>query len=267
MGIGDEIMASGHALAEHKRTGKRIKILGLDGRPRYDVMWHGLAWIAQPHERGDFATIVNGPQCRPYIEYPFGRDIGQRWTGWRARDHLGAIVLTGAEQQFARTALQGRRRFFVIEPGLDPKGNPNKQWGAANWAELAALMRAGGLDLVQMGPQPPASLAPGVTYVRTRSFRQAASVLARAAGSVLPEGGLHHAAAVLGVPAVVLFGGYIDPEVTGYDGHINLADRGAGSPCGRWRPCRHCADAWRAIAPADVYAALRGLVCDARAAE
>lgn len=267
MGIGDEIMASGHALAEYRRTGKRVKILGLDGRARYDVLWHGLAWIAQPNERGDFATIANGPQCRPYIEYPFGRDIGQRWTGWRARDHLGAIALTGSEQRLARAAVGHLGRFFVIEPDLDPKSNPNKQWGRSNWAALAEQMVAGGLKVVQLGAQAPDYLVPGVRYVPTKSFRQAAGVLARAAGAVLPEGGLHHAAAVLGVPAVVLFGGYIDPEVTGYDGHVNLADRGAGSPCGRWRPCRHCADAWLRLAPSDVYAALRGLVCDARAAE
>lgn len=266
MGIGDEIMASGHALAEHRRTGKRVKILDLHGRPRFDVLWHGLNWIAQPHERGDFATIQNGPQCRPYIEYPFGREIGQRWTSWRARDHLGAIALTGSEQQFARTATARLGRFFVIEPTLDPKSNPNKQWPAANWAELATLMIADGLKVVQMGPQP-LRVPPGVTFVRTRSFRQAAAVLARAAGAVLPEGGLHHAAAVLGVPAVVLFGGYISPETTGYGGHLNLADQGAGSPCGRWQPCRHCAEAWLRMAPADVYAALRGLACDARAAE
>jgi hypothetical protein len=270
MGIGDEIMASGHALAEHKRTGKRVKILDVAGRPRFDVMWHGLPWIAQPHERGDFATVKNGPQCRPYISYPFGRDIGQRWTDWRARDHMGAIALTPAEQRFAKvetTGLGRGGRFFVIEPGIEAKSNPNKQWGAVNWAELAGLMIADGLTVVQLGPAARPDWSDGIRQIRTRSFRMAAAVLARAAGAVLPEGGLHHAAAVLGVPAVVLFGGHISPEVTGYDGHVNIADRGPGSPCGRWMPCRHCRDVWQGLAPADVYAALRGLVCDARAAE
>lgn len=266
MGIGDEIMASGHALAEHRRTGKRVKVLDLAGRPRFDVMWHGLPWIAQPHERGEFATVINGPQCRPYIAYPFGREIGQRWTPWRARDHVGAIALTAAEQRIARQAVAALGAFFVIEPGLDPKSNPNKQWGAANWAELARLMLADGLKVVQMGPHP-VRVAPGVKYVRTRSFREAAAVLARAAGAVLPEGGLHHAAAVLGAPAVVLFGGYIDPQTTGYDGHVNFADRRAGSPCGRWQPCRHCAEIWSRLAPADVYARLRSLGSEERAAE
>lgn len=270
MGYGDEIMASGHALAEHKRTGKRVKILDLVGRPRFDVMWRGLPWIAQPHETGDFATVRNGPQCRPYIEYPFGREIGQRWTTWRARDHVGAIALTAAEQRFAReetTGLGKAGRFFVIEPCLDPRGNPNKQWGAANWAELVERMIGDGLTVVQLGPEVRPEWSSGVRHIRTRSFRMAAAVLARAAGAVLPEGGLHHAAAVLGVPAVVLFGGYIPPDVTGYDGHVNLADCGPGSPCGRWTPCRHCRDVWLGLLPADVLAALRGMVCDARAAE
>ncbi len=266
MGIGDEIMASGHALTEHKRTSKRVQILDLFGKPRADVMWHGLRWIAAPHERGDFAAVINGPQCRPYIEYPFTRELGQRFTCWRARDHLGAIALTGSEQLFARSSVGAMGPFIVIEPTLDPKGNPNKQWGVDNWAELARLMLADGRQLVQMGPHP-VRVTPGVKYVRTRSFRQAASVLARAAGAVLPEGGLHHAAAALGVPAVVLFAGHIGPETTGYDGHVNLADQGAGSPCGRWMPCSHCREIWSRLAPSDVYAALRGLVRDRRAAE
>lgn len=269
MGIGDEIMASGHALAEHRRTGKRVQILDVAGRPRFDVMWHGLPWIAQPHERGDFAQVSNGPQCRPYIAYPFGREIGQRFTAWRARDHVGAIALTPAEQREARALTTGLGRageFFVIEPTLDPKSNPNKQWGADNWAELAGRMLAADLTVVQLGPQP-VRVAPGVRFIRTRSFRLAAAVLARAAGAVLPEGGMHHAAGALGVPAVVLFGGHISPQTTGYVTHVNLADFGEGSPCGRWQPCGHCRDVWQRIAPADVLAALQGLVLDRRAAE
>lgn len=263
MGIGDEIMASGHAFAEYQRTGKRVQILDVFGKPRADAMWHGLRWIAEPHERGDFATVKNGPQCRPYIAYPFTREGGQRWTAWRARDHLGSIALTGAEQLFARSAVGTLQPFYVIEPTLDPKSNPNKQWGADRWAALARLMLEGGLKVVQMGPHP-VRIVPGVKYVRTRTFRQAASVLARAAGAVLPEGGLHHAAAALGVPAVVLFGGHIGPETTGYPCHINLADQ--GEPCGRWERCRHCADIWSALSPAAVYAALARLAVDERAA-
>jgi hypothetical protein len=44
------------------------------------------------------------------------------------------------------------------------------------------------------------------------------------------EGGMHHAAAAVGVPAVVLFGGFIPPEIMGYKGQISLT--GGATACG-----------------------------------
>jgi FkbM family methyltransferase len=58
----------------------------------------------------------------------------------------------------------------------------------------------------------------------------AAGVLSGASLLISPEGGLHHAAAALGVRAVVIFGGFISPATTGYALHTNLftAARPAG---------------------------------------
>jgi ADP-heptose:LPS heptosyltransferase len=62
------------------------------------------------------------------------------------------------------------------------------------------------------------------------------ATLSRAIGYLGPEGGMHHASAAVGVPAVVIFGGYISPKVTGYEGHINLFT-GTGLGCGNSQPC------------------------------
>lgn len=244
MGVGDEIMASGHARVEWERTGKRVHVLDYHRRPRWDDLWDGLPWIAKPGESGDFARIMNGPQCRPYVQYPFTIRRGQRWTGWRARDHIGAIAIRPSEQTVANRMRAALGPFVVIEPTLLHKSNPNKQWG--KWAELLAILTARGHTVVQLGPDPRAALKGIRRFVRTSTFRQAAAVLNQAQAAVLPEGGLHHAAAVLGVPAVVLFGGYISPETTGYPSHINIAE---GEPCGRWRHCEHCADVWQRLSP------------------
>lgn len=261
MGVGDEIMASGHARVVSEQTGKRVRILDCYGQSRWDDLWAGLPWIAKPRERGDFANIMNGPQCRPYVEYPFTREGGQRWTGWRARDHVGAIALTETETQFADSVRKSVGPFIVIEPTILRKSNPNKQWG--RWHELAEILLAQGRSVLQIGPDRSAVL-PGIRhFVRTRTFRGAAAILTRADGAVLPEGGLHHAAAVLGVPAVVLFGGYISPETTGYPNHINIAE---GQPCGKWTPCQHCADIWQRLDPEFVASQLDGITEKTKAA-
>ena len=49
------------------------------------------------------------------------------------------------------------------------------------------------------------------------------------------------------MPAVVLFGGYISPDVTGYDRHANLFT--GGEACGRRTVCDHCRDAMNRITP------------------
>jgi ADP-heptose:LPS heptosyltransferase len=67
----------------------------------------------------------------------------------------------------------------------------------------------------------------------------------RAKLAILPEGGLHHGAAAIEKRAVVLFGGFIPPSVTGYDTHINLV--GSDNFCGSIHPCKHCADAMKSI--------------------
>jgi hypothetical protein len=262
MGVGDEIMAAGHARVVSEETGRRVQILDYYSRPRWHEIWNGLPWIAAPHERRGLMRIQNGPQCRPYVEYPFTIERGQRWTQWRARDHVGAIALTERETVFANRIAAALGPFVVIEPTLLPKSNQNKQWG--KWRDLVEVLTGAGHTVVQMGPNPTATLAGVNHFVKTMTFRAAAAVLSRASAAVLPEGGLHHAAAVLRVPAVVLFGGYISPETTGYPDHVNLA--GDGRPCGRWTPCVHCADIWARMSPDYVASHVEGILRTEQAA-
>jgi len=251
---GDEIMAAGQARAEAARRGGAVHIVDRQGLPRWSDLWRGLDYIAAPRAAAA-GQVVSGPGARPYLK-SLSRAAGADFTDWRARDHPGALALDPAERDFAGRATAGLGSFVVVEPNLMPAANPNKQWGWDRWVDLAT--RIGDLTPVQLGPAGTRPL-PGARRLETPSFRLAAAVLARARAAVLPEGGLHHAAAALGVSAVVIFGGHTDPETTGYPGHVNIA--ACGTACGQWRPCRHCAAAMAAIAPAEVERALRGALC------
>jgi hypothetical protein len=70
---------------------------------------------------------------------------------------------------------------------------------------------------------------------------------------------MHHGAAALDVPAVVIFGAWIPPAVTGYAMHANLTG-GATTACGSLRPCNHCRDALDAIKLTDVTQAVKALL-------
>jgi len=61
---------------------------------------------------------------------------------------------------------------------------------------------------------------------------------------VCPEGGISHIAAALGMPAVVLMGGFTDPVWTGYSFHVNLVSDIDCKPCYNNSPCKHNFKCW-----------------------
>jgi hypothetical protein len=62
---------------------------------------------------------------------------------------------------------------------------------------------------------------------------------------------MHHAAAAVGIDAVVIMGGFIPPSVVGYDGHINLT--GGSEACGTIGTCEHCRQAMAKISVNEVW--------------
>lgn len=261
MGLGDEIMAAGHAMSAHAlEPYRRVAICDTANRPRRHELWEGNPVIATPDDvaRGeDVQRIQNANGCRPYVRYPFTVQGGALFTKWRARDYPGRIYLTEAELAPGVALSVELGRFVIIEPCLKRNANRNKQWVFNRYAAVVAARPD--LAFVQL-MHPDSNALPGAIQVRTGSFREACGILAAAAAYVGPEGGLHHAAAALGVRGVVIFGGYISPQTTGYPLHINLADEGPASPCGRWTLCAHCREAMDRITVPKVLEALESLV-------
>ncbi|HMU15821.1 MAG TPA: hypothetical protein PKC95_00120 [Thauera aminoaromatica] len=227
------------ALAQAQKHLARVQIVGRAQERRWHPLWEG-SNIARLGEVGDFPAIVNGPGCRPYVDYR--RSTKDRWafTAWRCR--RARLPALSPDPRAAGTVL--------IEPHLKPTASPNKQWG--RWAELVASYPE--VRWAQPGNAGTRWL-PGVEPLETRDFTDACRLLLACDSAVLPEGALHHAAAALGRRVVVLFGGMIRPANTGYDEHINLAvdDPEAVG----WR-VRHpaCARAWSRITPDVVRTAL-----------
>lgn len=241
MGWGDELMLTGRVRELQASDPRRVRVVS--ERPCWHEAWDHNPRIAQPGESGDFQEVrrrENG--LRPYAAWK----TATRWI-WRPYGPpRGEIYFTAAELEFgARHA--GR---IVLEPGIKVKASPNKDWGWGRWGRLASLLVAKGYSISQVGP-PGTRLLPGAEHILTVTMRHAAAVLARARAAVLPEGGLHHVAAVVGCPAVVIFGGFIAPAVTGYAGQASLFESSAEHPlgCGSRVPCAHCQRAMQAITP------------------
>ncbi len=236
MGIGDALMASGEARKLYKSNKLPTVIVDRYGRPYWNEMWDGVSYILKRAAGKQANRLQNGPGVRPYI----AGKTPNNWT-WRAHKPTPAeIHFTPEEKAFA----EPYRGMVMIEPNVKAIGHDNKAWIADRWLTLSRTRR----DFVQClppGGSSPLSLS-GVRRATTPSFRHAAAVLSVCKAFVSTEGGLHHAAAAVGTPAVVIFGGFISPAVTGYAAHRNLFT-GTGLGCGARLNCTHCRKAMENI--------------------
>lgn len=250
MGLGDEIMATGFARGCAAR-GKRMafgavlagkiewthfspqifkgnpNIAPLGSETAHDLIWH-------PFRRGN--RLYNTHDQRE-----------NRWIwNYDFRPPIGEIFLTDAELSAGERVGRG---FVLIEPNVAryKSSAPNKAWSLLRWNKTVQHLKAKGFDVVQLDYNGAMFKLNGVRLVQTPTFREAMAVMRHAHLVVTTEGGLHHAAAAFARRAVVMFGGWVPPTVTGYAFHDNIAMGKPGEFCGSLKVCQHCIDVLNAI--------------------
>lgn len=249
-------MATGMARGAKDR-GRRIAFG--DGRKIIFSPWSEQVFrynpnIARPGEEQarDIEWIAHYKGHRLYNSISHG---GGKWI-WNLdfRPVAGELFFSDAELKFAEAIGSG---FIVIEPNVPTHKSvaQNKDWGANRYEAVASELARSGHRVIQFDYETARARASSAALLRTPTFRHALAVLSRAALYIGPEGGLHHGAAAVGIPAVVLFGGFIPPSVTGYPAHTNLT--GGSTACGKLRPCQHCKTAMDAISVDKVLHAAR----------
>lgn len=254
MGIGDQLLATGIARGA-KARGKRIAF-GDKRRIIWDQhsadIFRNNPNIARPGSERDadveWVNYFKGSRL-------YNRQDGDRWI-WNLDFHPipGEMFFDGNEKRNSTRHGQG---FVLIEPHVVAwkVSSQNKDWGVANYQQVADRLREDGHRVVQFKHDKSPPPLHRVEQLKTMNFRDALAILRHAKLYVGAEGGLHHGAAAVNIPAVVLFGGFIPPTVTGYPNHANLT--GGAEACGSLKPCKHCRDAMAAISVDDVYNAAR----------
>lgn len=224
MGLGDWIMATSQVKRMNEASGVPVVVMGVEQR-RFmwsEVFEHNPRILRKP--TGRHQILVNGPNARPYIAAKYET----RWV-WKKWDIApGELYFTEEEKAFA----EPYRGCVLIEPHTKVSDG-NKAW---YWERWQMVVNETQHRYVQTGPFNTRYLG-GVEGVST-TFRQAAAILSVAKAFLGTEGALHHAAAALAVPAVVLWSEFISPEITGYVQHHNL--RHASLSCGARIPCVGC---------------------------
>lgn len=239
MGLGDEIMALGCAERIFEQSGRPVSILTMTESPRDHDIWHGNpAWIHKGGKR-----YIDGGGSRPYIK------------GWRNKQALfnldyraraGRVVLTAQDRALVADL---KPPYAVVSPELKKGASPNKDWGKSNWEQVIKDFPC---PVYQLCPDEKTKPIAGAIPYRTPTVRAALAAIEKAALVMAAEGGTHHMAASMRVPAVVVFGSFVPPTVTGYDFHYNIAVETDEGYCGRWQPCAHCQKALASIKPETV---------------
>ena len=206
-------------------TGKKVK-LG-DG---VRMSWDGQVFANNPRMASnsdtDVVWVKNYQGHRPYLK---GTKNGRLLFNDDYKPRPGEIYFNQAEKKNIEKI---DKDYIVVEPNVKKLyiHTVNKAWHG--WEQLLKH----DLPWLQLGD---VSVERYTNWTETATFRDALQVLSKAKLFVGTDGGLHHAAAALGIPSVVIWTGFTSPRHLGYDTHRNIHD--GSEPCGTYDSvCQHC---------------------------
>jgi ADP-heptose:LPS heptosyltransferase len=121
------------------------------------------------------------------------------------------------------------RPYVLLVPGGSAH-RPEKRWPTESYAQLAALLKARGLDIVIIGGPQESAMARRIqkTVGQARDltgrtdFAQLAVLGAKAILAVGNDTGPTHLLAAAGAPTIALFSDASDPELCGPRGHVTV---------------------------------------------
>jgi hypothetical protein len=276
MGLGDDLMITNFVEQEKKKhPNKQIVIGNLEEKIIYDSLIYlnnpNITPINKVNRDKPIHFINYHNRNRPYIDYQNSNNDNWKWN-MKFSPTPGKIYLAENEKTTAMTILNAAKAqwnnnnssnfkaviFFEststkIENSFYFNKMKNKDWGESNWQEIIYRLKSD--YLIIQSKHEKSKKFEGTYYSSIDfDFRTACAIMNECDLFLGPEGGFGHAAAALGKKAVLYFGGWIHPKVTGYNFHENIYFDHAKSPCGSvGYICDHCEQARRSIKVGYVY--------------
>lgn len=224
MGFGDSLLATADVKKAKARFPDRPVVVGNGLTVSWCEVYDHNPKISR-EITPDAVWVRSAEGLRPYIDYAKSGSGRFAWN-YNFRAEPGEIFLTEQETDWPD------RDFVYIEPNVKGTVSENKDWGFDNWQRVVDALP--GIRFIQGTGRKLAN----VEQRDTQCFRHAVGLLSHARLFVGTDGGLHHAAAAVGKPAVVVWTGFSPAEVLGYPNHINLQAK--TKACGSVKKCAHC---------------------------
>ena len=241
MGVGDNIMATAWARQAKIENPNAFVFLGNGRYCEWSEVFENNPnvshpkWLATAQAVGNAVFVPHYTGNRPYIRQKDSENVE-----WNPEHRVvpGDIFLNEVERQWATDNCG--KDYILVEPHTKGTFGGNKGWLWDRWQELAKR-----LPLVQNDPMGKKALD-GAKVLKADGIRKMLAMVANARLVIATDSALHHAAAALGVPAVVMWGARLHPSILGYESHVNLYT-GDGENCGYCLPCKHCEDGMKRI--------------------
>ena len=270
MGYGDDLMVTALASQVKKKYPNRQIVIGNVAKKQ---AYHSIVYDNNPNitdcrlidKTKPIHIIDYHSGNRPYINYKKSKDSKKYFWNKSFKPTPGEIYFTENEKKKSYLILkkaindwnkrntQKFKSIIFLETSstkIDDSQfsikHKNKDWGNENWSKLINKLNN---DFLIIQPKHDKSkLFENVYVTETINFREACAVLSNCDLFLGHEGGFGHASAALEKKAIVYFGGWIPPEVTGYSFHENIYYESIQSPCGEFKKiCSHCEDARKNI--------------------
>ena len=263
MGWGDDLMWLGEAEQVWKKDPRKVIHAGR----KKSIIWEDIPWVVDHDEETDREKV-----------YVPEKPNGNRWyiKGWSN----GRIMYQPYEPKPAPYSIEDseslwaaitvakktEKPFVILNP--DTKNttlSDNKDWGFDNWQKLCDLVRRK-YEVIRLKPSKGYHDVSGnVKYnepelegainIEIDGIRDAFAVADLAHAIITSEGGMHHFAAARNIPAFVICGGVVTPDITGYKDRNQtyyVYDH-PQTPCGSQFSCPHCREAMNSIPPEKIY--------------
>ena len=265
MGYGDDLLITKLASRIKKKFPERQVVIGNVSRKEAS---HSIVYDNNPNISNctnldptkPIHIIDYHPGNRPYIDYEKSNNKNYVWN-IKFKPEPGEIYFSKKEEMEANLIMQQAKEFWqkfnkknyksiIFLETSSTKINDkqfsikhlNKDWGYKNWKSLIDEFKKDYLIIHSVHSK--TKKINGLFAPKNLSFRLACAIMNNCDIYVGPEGGFGHVAAALNKKAALYFGGWITPDVIGYDFHENLYYDNIHSPCGQYKKiCEHCAEA------------------------
>ena len=206
------------------RSGWMFRMLGPFGRPQ----WSGIAGgashrHASPRRKTMHTLERQADQLRVAGIWP----DAPTEPGYAPPPDLSWIMKKAPEARPVAGGVKPRPYVLLVPGGSSHR--MEKRWPVESYAELAAILRAEGYDLVIIGGPEESALARAIQrkaqardLTGRTDFAQIAMLGARAAAAVGNDTGPVHLIAAAGAPTLVLFSKASDPDLCSPRGHVSV---------------------------------------------